>query len=198
MRFTVKIPITKTLTVQKVVNKVWVDSGTISGDLQPLKTRTTNANSIGLPYKNSHQFFTNDVANYNTRYIDGNDIYLVIEPKDWFNHRQVLLARVIMDDSVSITGTRVTGVKPDGSPVTQTGITIASMPCTLVPDKGDVTVTTSGSTVLTTLEMYCNLSDIKEKDIITDLSTSSKYKVLNVKNYNQIAYQKIKLQGGVL
>lgn len=196
MRFPVKIPITKTFTEQKVVNKAWADSGTVSGDLQPLLTKVTNANDTGLPFKSSHQFFTNSVVDFNTRFIDENgDIYLVVDPKFWGNHTQAILARVIMDDVVSVTGTRVTGTKADGSPKTETLPIYDSIHCTLIPFNGDIIVATSGAATVVYMDMYCDIGNIKVNDIITDLSTGSKYKVLNVKQFNTICYQKIRIQG---
>jgi uncharacterized protein YkvS len=69
--------------------------------------------------------------------------------------------------------------------------------CDLQPHEGIVITPIAGQTIIFYRTMFCNLSDIKENDIITDLDTNEKYKVLNINPYTLLKHMEIVIQGGV-
>jgi len=191
----------KEVTLQKVVSRAWVDVGTIKAEIWPLKKASaTNTDGIGLPYKNSHKIFTKADIGLNMRIVDGTNKYLISEPQDWTSHREAFLSLVIMDDLVNITRKQNSGGQlPSGGSAASSTISVAdSLSCYLVPDKGNVVVVSSGQTSINYMKMFCDMTDIKENDIVTDLNTESKYKVINVKQYTQVCYTYAYLQGGVV
>lgn len=197
--YAIDFPEAKPVIVEKVQNKAWVGAGTIQAEIWPLKkSSTTNTDGLGLPYKNSHKIFTADSLDLNMRIIDGTKKYLVSEPQDWGSHREAFLALVIMDDAVEITRQQQTGKSPSGNPIYSPITVIASLPCYIIPDTGNVIVVASGQTVIVTMKMYCDLTDIKENDVVTDLNSGSKYKVINVKQFTQVCYTAVTMQGGVV
>ncbi len=86
-----------------------------------------------------------------------------------------------------------TGVKND----VLTVIT-SSMNAMIQPAKGDVIQPIQGQTALSYKTMFCYVTDIKPNDIITDLSTSEKFKVINVNQFNILKHMEITLEGGVV
>lgn len=199
MIFKVNFPEARPVIVQTVQNRAWVDKETVPAEIWPIK-KATNANTdgYGLPYKNSHKIFTLGEIDTNMRIIDGTKKYLVSEPQDWGTHREAFLALVIMDDTVKVERQGITGKTPTGTPITGTIIVSASMPCYVRPDTSNVVMASAGETSIVRMKLFCDMAAIQEKDVITDLATGSKYKVINVKQYTQIAYTEILMLGGVL
>jgi hypothetical protein len=198
--YPVDFPEQRDLILQKVVNRQWADAGIIKGEVQPLKKSTnTNTDGIGLPYKNSSQLFTKDKIGLNMRIIDGTDKYLISDPQSWGTHYQAFLALVLMDDSVKVARKQGGGQSPSGGTIPATDKTvIESLPCYLVPDKGNVIVVSSGQTSINYMRMYCDMTDIKQNDIVTDLNSNVKYKVITVKQFTQVCYTYALLQSGVV
>ncbi|MDF2563682.1 MAG: hypothetical protein K0Q53_77 [Massilibacillus sp.] len=200
MIFPINFSEERDLILQKVVNRAWVDVDTIKGELLPLKkSSSTNSDGIGLPYKNSAQLFTKRTLGFNMRIVDGTSKYLISDPQNWGTHWQAFLALVLMDDSVKVTRKQSGGKSPSGAnlPAIDKAI-VDSLPCYLIPDKGNIVVVTSGQTSITYMKMYCDMTDIKQNDIIDDLNSEVKYKVINVKQLTQVAYTYCYLQGGVI
>jgi hypothetical protein len=176
-----------------------VDAGTIQGEIQPLKkSASSNTDGMGLPYKNSSQLFTKDKIGFNMRIVDGTDIYLISDPQPWGTHYQAFLALVIMNDSVKVTGKRSEGQSPSGAPLPATSKVISPLACHLVPDKGNVVVVSSGQTSINYMKMFCDMTDIKQNDIVEDLNSGVKYKVITVKQFTEVAYTYALLQSGVI
>ena len=199
MIFKVNFPEARPVTAQIVQNRAWVDKETIHAEIWPIK-KATNANTdgYGLPYKNSHKIFTLGELFTNMRIVDGTKKYLVSEPQDWGTHREAFLALVIMDDLVSVDRQGIVGTSPTGTPKYGTISVFSSMPCYIRPDTSNVVMAVAGETSIVRMKLFCDMAALQEKDVVTDLNTGSKYKIINVKQYTQIAYTEILMLGGVL
>lgn len=199
MIFSIAFPESRPVAVQIVQNRAWVANGTIDAEIWPLKKNSNGStDGMGLPYKNSHKIFTLGSLSLNMRVIDGTNTYLVSEPQNWGSHMEAFLSLIIMEDSVKIQRQQKTGSSPSGAPSTSLPVINASLPCYIIPDEGNVIVSTAGQTAIVTMKLYCDMTDIRENDVITDLNTGSKYKVINVKQFTQVCYTACTLQGGVI
>ena len=92
-----------------------------------------------------------------------------------------------------------TGVKdPTGVSKQVLSVITASLPCDLQPNGGVVVVPSAGQTAIYYKTMFCYRSDIKENDIITDLSSGAKMKVVNINDYGILPHMEVNLQGGTV
>lgn len=199
MIFPVKFPEARQVLTEIVYDRAWIDNGPIDAEIWPLKKASnSNSDGFGLPYKNSHKIFTTGQLVSNMRIIDGEKKYLVSEPQDWSSHREAFLALIIMNDLVKIERQSASGVSPTGTPSIVPTTVFASMLCHIRPDDGEVVVVTAGETAIVKMKLFCDMATILEKDVVTDLNSGSKYKVINVKQHTQIAYTEVVMLGGVL
>ena len=107
---------------------------------------------------------------------------------------------MILKHTVSVTRiVKGTGTKPDGTPIpSKPTVVIASMKADLQPHEGIVVVPEHGQTAIYYKKMFCYPCDIQTNDIITDLSTNEKMKVININDYNLLKHMEIELEGGVV
>jgi TolB-like protein len=93
----------------------------------------------------------------------------------------------------------VTGTpSPSGSPTTILSTLVASLKCDLQPHQGVVVVPVQGQTTIYYKNMFCNIVDIQANDIITDLATGEKFKVVNTNPWNILKHLEVFLQGGTV
>ena len=91
----------------------------------------------------------------------------------------------------------VTGTKTaTGTTPTVLTVIIPLLKCDLQPSNGIVIVPTAGQTIVFYKNMFCNVADVKVNDIVTDLDTLEKFKVLNTNSYGLLKHMEIRLQGG--
>lgn len=87
---------------------------------------------------------------------------------------------------------------PDGSPQQTLSAVIDSLKCDLQSHQGVVVVPQQGQTTIYYKDMFCNIVDIQPNDIITDLATNEKYKVINTNSWNILRHMEVFLQGGTV
>ena len=74
-----------------------------------------------------------------------------------------------------------------------------NVPCYFEPDDGVVVVPQEGQTAIYYYNMFCeNDTDIKSNDIITNLATGEKFKVINYNDYRILPHLEVRLQGGTV
>lgn len=74
-----------------------------------------------------------------------------------------------------------------------------SLPCYFEPDDGVVVVPQEGQTNVYYYNMFCELEmDIKPNDIVTNLVTGEKFKVINTNDYRILPHMEVRLQGGTV
>lgn len=77
-------------------------------------------------------------------------------------------------------------------------VVIESLPCYIEPDDGVVIVPQSGQTSVYYMNMFCDIADIRPNDIVTDLSTGEKFKVINTNEYRILKHMEVRMQGGTV
>lgn len=71
--------------------------------------------------------------------------------------------------------------------------------CYFEPDDGIVVVPQEGQTSVYYYNMFCDISmDIRPNDIVTNLVTGEKFKVINTNDYRILPHMEVKLQGGTV
>jgi hypothetical protein len=74
-----------------------------------------------------------------------------------------------------------------------------SLPCYLESEEGIVIVPQEGQVAVYYVNMYCNLGyGIKANDIIINIATGEKFKVVNASDYSVLPHSEIRLQGGTI
>lgn len=99
------------------------------------------------------------------------------------------------------------GKSPSGAPIKGVpALIFASLPCTTQSDDDKLIMPSSGQTVIDYRIMYCDLVDIRSKDIVTILTcpggvnVGAKYLVAPPDDYSTevMEHLEVSLQGGVL
>ena len=74
-----------------------------------------------------------------------------------------------------------------------------SLPCYFEPDDGVVVVPQEGQTNIYYYVMFCELEmDIQPNDIVTNLVTGERFKVINTNDYRILPHMEVRLQGGTV
>ena len=105
---------------------------------------------------------------------------------------------MILRHKVSVSRINGTVKSPTGTPRPNVVVVTASLPCDLQPHKGIVVVPTQGQTTVYYKTMFCYLTDIQINDIVTNLDTGEKLKVININDWNLLKHLEVSLEGGVL
>lgn len=86
-----------------------------------------------------------------------------------------------------------------GAPLPAVPIDIISfLKCDIQPNKSIVIMPVAGQTIISYMTMFCKFADIKENDIVTDLKTMSKYKVVDVNRLGILPHLEVSMEGGVI
>lgn len=85
-----------------------------------------------------------------------------------------------------------------GAPIMEPTPIYTSLKCDLQPDKGVVVQPIQGQTTVYYKNMFCYPADIKPNDIVIDLESNEKMKVININPYTLLKHMEVRLQGGVL
>lgn len=76
---------------------------------------------------------------------------------------------------------------------------IPSLDCYIEPDEGVIIMAQQEQAPIYTVHMFCEIgTDIRESDIVENLSTGVKYKVIDVDEYRLLPHLEVKMQGGVV
>ena len=105
---------------------------------------------------------------------------------------------MILRHTVSVERMVSSGTSPTGAQQTKLTVMIASLKCDLQPHQGAVVVPAQGQTTIYYKDMFCPIVDIKPNDIITDLATGEKMKVVNTNSWNILKHLEVFLQGGTI
>lgn len=88
---------------------------------------------------------------------------------------------------------------PTGTMPTSLTTIHESLNCYFEPDDGVVVVPQEGQTSVYYYVMFCELeTDIKPNDIVTNLATGEKFKVINTNDYRILPHMEVRLQGGTV
>ena len=104
---------------------------------------------------------------------------------------------MILPNTVSVTRISNGAVDPAGAPIDTPTVVIKSMKADVQPEGGQIVQPLQGQVALYDKKMFCYPADIRANDIITDLSTGEKMKVVNVNSYSLLKHMEIALVGGV-
>ena len=97
------------------------------------------------------------------------------------------------------------GKDPAGQPIEDLPIIFANLPCTTQSDQNNLIMPIAGQVTLDYRTMYCDLVDIRTKDIVTIIQSNSglnvgnKYLVVQTTDYSEpeMEHLEVSLQGGV-
>lgn len=104
---------------------------------------------------------------------------------------------MILHDSCMVQRYKKGVTSPTGAQRTVLETIIESMPCYFEPDDGVIVVPQEGQTSIYYYNMFCNLeADIQPNDIVINLVTGEKFKVINTNDYRILPHQEVRLQGG--
>lgn len=104
---------------------------------------------------------------------------------------------MILQDYVKVERYSTTTASASGAPMQQLYTVIAKLKCDIQSKEGSVIYPEHGQTTRAYKLMFCYPADIKPNDIITDLSSNERLKVLNVNNYKLLKHMEVSLESGV-
>lgn len=111
------------------------------------------------------------------------------------------------DTTVNVERPTADSRSPSGAPIKGTPAAVfASLPCTTQTDENKLIMPVAGQSVIDYRIMYCDLVDIRSKDIVTILTAPSgvnvgnKYLVGPINDYSTegMDHLEVSLQGGVI
>jgi len=105
---------------------------------------------------------------------------------------------MILPCSVKVQRYVVSGQSATGATTRTLSTVIESLLCDLQPEGGTIIVPAQGQTAIYYKNMFCNPADIKVNDIITDLNTNEKFKVITTNSYWMVKHMEIRLEGGTV
>jgi len=105
---------------------------------------------------------------------------------------------MILPYNVKVQRYVVSGQSATGRPTETLSTITESLSCDLQPEGGTIVVPAQGQTAIYYKNMFCKPTDIKVNDIITDLSTSEKFKVITTNSYWMLKHMEIRLEGGTI
>jgi hypothetical protein len=106
---------------------------------------------------------------------------------------------MLLKDRCSITRKEKGGKSPTGAVSMVTKTVAENVPCYIEDDDGVVVVPQEGQTAISYHTMFLNIGvDIKSNDVVTDIATGQKYKVIDVNHYRILPHLEVKLQGGTV
>ena len=106
---------------------------------------------------------------------------------------------MILKDSCMIQRYKKDTSSPTGAKKTVLETVVESLPCYFEPDDGIVIVPQEGQTTVYYYNMFCEIgANIQANDIITNLVTGEKFKVINTNDYRILPHLEVRLQGGTV
>jgi hypothetical protein len=88
---------------------------------------------------------------------------------------------------------------PTGAVKTTLKTIVEFMPCYFEPDDGIIIVPQEGQTAVYYYNMFCDIgTDLQANDIVTNLVTGEKFKVINYNDYRILPHLEVRLQGGTV
>jgi hypothetical protein len=88
---------------------------------------------------------------------------------------------------------------PTGAVKTSLTTVAEEVPVYFEPDDGVIVVPQEGQTAIYYYNMFCDIGvDIQANDIVTNLVTGEKFKVINYNDYRILPHLEVRLQGGTI